>query len=117
MNDSDKLAVIRRILLALDYIAKEGNYKGRSFVVIDGGAWISESDAEVLWELLADEPGEECACINCNNVATETPDSPYMDEYCDRCTNLRCDIPPMRDELESANSRLPIGMHPVIWSP
>ena len=34
-----------------------------------------------------------CACPGCENKATNTENSPYMNEYCDDCTYERHDLP------------------------
>ena len=35
---------------------------------------------------------DKCMCPNCPNNATETENSPYMNDYCDECTYERHDI-------------------------
>jgi hypothetical protein len=44
----------------------------------------------LLRQLFVAKP--KCACFGCYNAATETPNSPYMNEYCDGCTYERHDI-------------------------
>lgn len=61
--------------------------------VFDLNGFIVACDISISKLLKENSNDEVCICRGCPNKATETENSPYMNDYCDPCTYERHDLP------------------------